>query len=356
MITYEGKSGIKVTILADSINAMGNRMITFELEYPRLILAELNTHRALSKNSFSSRAVPFEKMLNQLTGIPVRFGANQGGMQDKGEDFRAKVRLKEWSECTDGGYFVPGFFQEDSDEHFPEDAWELAKESAIAFARAFKEAGYHKQVYNRLLEPFQMMKTVLSGTELSNFFWLRDDELADPTLGELARLMRLAANHSQPRLLAPGMWHLPYIDWFMDGGKQIAWIDYVPDDLSKPVERTYLSIEDAIKVSCARCAAVSYRNEGYGLMKSTELFERLVGSDKKHASALEHCATPIASAPAIKGEDGTLVGGRRLNMPFWPETWAEGISHVDREGNLWSGNLMGWIQYRKLVKGENYNG
>lgn len=345
MTTYEGKSGIKVTVLADSINATGNRMITFELEYPRLILAELNTHRALSKNSFSSRAVPFEKMLNQLTGIPVRFGANQAGMQDKGEDHDALVML---------GWDGLGEMPAETFQWTPQAAWGLAKGAATKWAKAFKEAGYHKQVYNRLLEPFQMMKTVLSGTELSNFFWLRDDELADPTLGELARLMRLAANLSTPRMLNPGMWHLPYIDWFMDGSKQVAWIAYVPDDLSKPIERTYLSVSDAIKVSCARCAAVSYRNEGYGLLKSTELFERLVGSDKKHASALEHCATPIAVAPAVKDGEGTLIGGRRLNMPFWPETWADGVSHVDRDGSLWSGNLKGFIQYRKLVPGENY--
>jgi thymidylate synthase ThyX len=324
MRVFEGKCGIKVTVLADSINAMGQRFITYEIEYPRLILAELNTHRALSKNSFSSRAVPYEKMLKQLTGRPVRFGANQAGMQDKGEDFNAPVF---------------GLYE-------PDEAWDKAKDAMIYVAGAYKDAGYHKQVYNRLLEPFQMMKTVISGTEWANFFWLRDDDAADPTLRELARVMREAATASVPRLLRPGQWHLPYIATFdtdMDGNF-VYWIADEQNNVK------VISLEDAIKISCARCAAVSYRNEGYGLEKSVELYERLVGADKKHSSALEHCGTPMEAEYLPRNTMSTIA----LNVPHCPDTWQAGITNMDRKGRLWSGNLCGWIQHRKLIPGENY--
>lgn len=321
MITIEGLNGIKATILAHSISIHGQELITWEIEYPRLILAELNTHRELSRNSFSSRAVPFLKMLEQLTGEPVRFGANQAGMQDKGEDYTAPVDLQQPL-----GFKHP--FQST-----PQNAWANAKESAIKFARAFFNAGYHKQVYNRLLEAWQMQKTVLSATQVDNFFWLRDDDAADPTIRELARVMREAKEASTPVTLVSGDWHLPYIDWIRGAnGKQEFVLDN-PDGSGFQI-----SLEEAIKISCARCAAVSYRNEGYDLAKSLEVYDRLVGSERKHASAFEHQATPMKN-------------------PFGfnhPDIWEAGISHMDRSCKFWSGNFKGFIQYRKLIPNECY--
>lgn len=327
MITITGKNGIKATVLAHSISISGKPIITWEIEYPRLILAELNTHRMLSRNSFSSRAVPFLKMLAQLDGMPVRFGANQGGMQDKGEDFDALVDVGP-AMGFDHPYTVS-----------PQTAWGLAKEAAIKFAQAFYTAGYHKQVYNRRLEADQMQKTVISATEIDNFFWLRDDDAADPTIRELARVMKEAKNNVIAQYLEPGEWHLPYIAY--DLNKHLYALNY--DDL---IKGEYISLEDAIKVSCARCAAVSYRNEGYDLAKSLEVYDRLVGSEKKHASAFEHCATPIQEAVS-NAVQATNIGGM-------PSTWEKGISHMDRQGKLWSGNFQGWIQYRKLIPGECY--
>lgn len=323
MITISGKNGIRATVLAHSISQAGKEMITWEIEYPRLVLAELNTHRQLSRNSFSSRAVPFLKMLDQLNGEPVRFGANQAGMQDKGKDFDTSMDVK--------GYIVG-----------PKQAWRMAKQSAIEFAEAFFDAGYHKQVYNRLLEPFQTMKTVLSATEVDNFFWLRDDDAADPTLRELARVMCAALKASHPEELAPDEWHLPYVDSVrMADGRKEFFITVDEDTVT-------LSLDDAIKVSCARCAAVSYRNEGYDLAKSLEVYDRLVGSERKHASAFEHQATPIG--PVVVDFDK----GRFINMVA-PSTWEPGVTHMDRNFKLWSGNFQGWVQYRKLIPGECYS-
>lgn len=338
MKTIEGKCGIKATVLADSISEAGVRLLTFEIEYPRIILAEANTHRMLSRNSASSRAIPFSKMVGQLHGRPVRFGQANPGMQDKGEDFHNAVMG--WPVEHDGNCGMPAWSAEE--------AWEEAKEHAIYFSEAFYKAGYHKQVYNRLTESFQMMKTVVSGTELSNFFWLRDDDVADPTIAELARCMREAKDGSEPQLLKSGQWHLPYVYWEVN--EQGVQEFFIEQDVEGWGEARYaISLEDAIKVSCARCAAVSYRNEGYTLEKCKELYERLVGSDKKHASALEHCATPM---------HGEVVDyndcDNNINEPDKPYTWEKGISHMDKSYQLWSGNLKGWIQYRKTIDGENY--
>jgi hypothetical protein len=328
MITIQGKNGIKATVLAYSISQAGKQLITWEIEYPRLILAELNTHRELSRNSFSSRAVPFMKMIEQLDGKPVRFGANQAGMQDKGDDLATEV---------DVGAAM-GFAH--SFKVTPHAAWALAKEATIRFAKAFADAGYHKQVYNRLMEATQMQKTVLSATQVDNFFWLRDDDAADPTIRELARVMREAKDASEPVVLEPGHWHLPYVDFFFDE-------DYVQEFFIVNGEDTQsVTLVQAIKISCARCAAVSYRNEGYDLAKSLEVYDRLVGSDRKHASAFEHQATPM-NLDKVNNISEYLA-----NDPW--ESWQEGVSHMDRHGNYWSGNFQGFIQYRKLIPGECY--
>jgi hypothetical protein len=331
MITVHGLNGMKATVLAYSITKLGQKLITWEIEYPRLILAELNTHRQLSRNSYSSRAVPFNKMLEQLHGEPVRFGANQAGMQDKGEDFDALVDI---GPAMGFGHSYPVK---------PRAAWGIIREKVIGFAKAFADAGYHKQVYNRPLEAWQMQKTVLSATEVDNFFWLRDDDAADPTIRELARIMKEAMESTEPELLEPGQWHLPYIDIVRWEGNRTYGIK---EGVSNFIE---LSEDEAIKVSCARCAAVSYRNEGYGVEKSIEVYDRLVEGDRKHASAFEHCGTPIK--PSIMGAYDSTI----LNIPTSPNSWEPGISHMDRQQQLWSGNFKGWIQYRKLIPGECYN-
>lgn len=328
MITIHGKNGIKATVLAHSITATGKELITWEIEYPRLILAELNTHRQLSRNSYSSRAVPFMKMLEQLQGEPVRFGANQAGMQDKGEDFDAPVWLTPDVLVTKTG------------------AWRQARQMMISVAKAFSDAGYHKQVYNRLLEAWQMQKTVLSATEVDNFFWLRDDDAADPTIRELARVMREAKNASTPECLEPGEWHLPYIDISREGG--IRRYSIMEGENTK----RFLGVDNAIKVSCARSAAVSYRNEGYDLTKSLEVYDKLVGSERKHASAFEHQGTPMQETDTIDIDDENI---KDINYPCDTDSWEPGITHMDRSCKFWSGNFQGWIQYRKLIPGECYS-
>ena len=153
---------------------------------------------------------------------------------------------------------------------------------------------------------------------------------------ELARAMRMALDHSEPKRLIPGEWHLPYVNASRDSGGVLYY--YIGDNLESGVA---LSQEQAIKVSAARCAAVSFRNVDYGLEKCEEVYARLVGDERKHASALEHQATPMKV--------------QMFSVPN-PHDWEEGVSHMDKNFNLWSGNLRGWIQWRKLVPGENVEG
>lgn len=326
-ITVEGKAGIKATILkhSESIHS-GKQLVTFEIEYPRIILSELNTHRDKSRASASSRAIPFHKMLETLKGRPVRFGQANPGMQDKGVDFETDVVVPN-TDAHDG--YGPLTL-------CPERAWESARCDAVEWAESFYKAGLHKQIYNRLLEPFQMMKTVISGTEWANFYWLRNHEAADPTLQELARCMQEAHGKSIPYALHPGEWHLPYVT-FEAGGYSI--------------EGQMLTLEEAKKVSAARCAAVSFRNTDYTLEKSLQVFERLVGDERKHASAFEHQATPMNGVEYFVPFKSDAV-----NVPLAPGTWQDGISHVDKNGQLWSGNFCGFIQHRKLIDGENIPG
>lgn len=332
MITYEGLYGTKATVLAHSISPAGIEFITYEIEYPRMVLAELNTHGMLVRNSASSRAIPFKKMLEQLTARPARFGQANPGMQDKGEDYAAGVLFYDGME----GEFGPLSMS-------IEDAWEFAKDNAITVSTALCEAGYHKQVYNRLTEPFQMMKTVISGTEWNNFMWLRDHGAADPTIAELARVIKEARALSKPRMLNPGQWHLPYLD---SSRLEAAGLYYLDEDSTSP-----LTLDEAIKVSSARCAAVSFRNIDYGVEKSTEVFERLIGDARKHASAFQHQATPMIEPTRVLTEFDLCI-----NDPFDPFTWEPGVSHVDRYGQLWSAQLRGWVMHRKLIDGENVPG
>lgn len=323
----EGKCGIYAKVLKDSISPDGVRLTTYEAQYPRIIHAEFLTHGMLSKNSASSRAIPFEKMAQQLTGRPVRFGQANSGMQDKGEDYDALIN----------GYT-------------PEEWWRLAQLSALKFSEGFYEAGYHKQVYNRRTEADQMMKTVITGTEFNNFFWLRNHGAADPTLEELARCMFEAREASVPMPLYPGEWSLPYVETDREyaSGKLIYWIEGTGEGAGT---KYMLSLEDAKKVSAARTAAVSFRNIDYGVEKSREVWGRLVGDDRIHGSATEHQATPMQPVTIPKDDDVP-----ETNIPYFTHTWEAGVSHMDRQAKLWSGKLRGWICLRKLIPGENVPG
>jgi hypothetical protein len=328
-VVVEGKGGISAKIVLDSVSSVtGSRMVTYEIECHRYIWAEVLTHKMLSRNAASSRAIPVAKMFDQCKAEPIYWGKNKSGMQATEECF---------SLVTIDNTFSLSSLQR-------EYAWDYAKQKAIRVAKAMADAGYHKQITNRLTEPFQMMKAVISATEWDNFFWLRNHEAAQPEIAELARCMYEARQQSVPQILHAGEWHLPYVECNRENGGALSHKIYT-DGFDLGFQ--YLSIEDALKVSAARSAAVSFRNCDYGLEKSREVWERLVGDERKHSSAMEHCAKVML--PRGEEPDGWQMA---INHAGFPESWEEGVSHATRDGGLWSGNLKGFVQLRKLIDGE----
>ncbi len=235
-------------VLLDSISEAGIRLTTLEVTFPRFVLAEFNTHRQFSRNSASSRAVPTSKILQRVESdpvVPLEWGRNQKGMS------ASELLAAE-------------------EEELARHAWLEARDCAVAQARKLHELGVHKQIVNRLLEPFLWHTVIVTATEWENFFELRCSPNAQPEIREAALRMREAMRGSAPSIVRSGEWHTPLIQ---------------PDELS-------LDIELRKRVSVARCARVSYlTHEGQReIEKDLELFERL--KRDRHLSPFEHVATP----------------------------------------------------------------
>lgn len=347
----KGKGAV-ARILKDSISPQGVRLTTMEIEVSRIVWCEFLTHGMLARNAHSSRAIPFNKMVENLTGKPVRFGEANKGMQDKGEDFDALVLIPGYLYVAYSGYLQS--IEQGWSEDFmntgvlqvsAQQAWNFHRFLSVGLSRAFYEAKYHKQVYNRVTEAHQMVKAVVTATEWDNYYWLRDDIAADPTLHDLASTMRQAHEQSVPELLQPGEWHLPYVKTARNPHGKLC---YLIEPETEGGDWDELNLDEAIKVSSARTGAVSFRNVDYGLEKCLEVYDKLVGDERKHASALQHQATPMMFPKGQNQCYGTCYG---FDTEF---DWEEGVSHMDREGNLWSAQFKGWIMFRKLIPGEVY--
>ena len=240
--------GFAARVLADSVSPAGVRLTTLEVRFPRFILAEVNTHRTFSRNSASSRAVPTKKMIERVLenpAMPVEWGVNKAGMS------ASEILTEEQAELA-------------------KEEWLRARDSAVQHVRALQELNVHKQVINRILEPYMWHTVIITATEWENFFNLRMAENAQPEIRVAARLMFDAKAASDPKAVGLGEWHLPLVQ----------------DD-----ERA-LPIEVLKKVSAARCARVSYlTHDGKrDIEKDIELCQRLLSD--RHMSPFEHVATP----------------------------------------------------------------
>lgn len=284
---------ITAEIIADSVNPAGVRLTTFVCKYPRFIHSEVMTHRMISKNASSSRAIPVEKMIQAVMdepAMPIHWGKNQKGMQ--------------------------------ADEYLTGDAyfnvrheWDLARFKSVEFVKSISEQGLHKQVANRLLEPWTHMTTLMSATEWANFFALRVHKDAQPEFQELAyQMLKTYVNH-KPELLYEGQWHLPFRDKYLD---QIT--DGMDHDLM---------VETTIKACIGRCARVSYKTQdgNYSLEDDLKLYDRLANHRPLHATPMEHVA-------------------------FARDDKSFGRWHSDTETYTGS-NFRGWTQYRKTIQDEN---
>lgn len=296
---------ISAKVLADSTSSeTGQRIVTFELEYPRIIHSENMTHRVASKNSASTRAVPTPKAVEHVrnnTFMPVWWGKNQSGMSAR-EELNAPVIINGVSLTR-------------------EEAWLQLRDVTCQYVEAFHEAGYHKQIIARPLEVFSIHKIVYTATDYSNFFWLRDHEDAQPEIQVLAREMKAAYQSSITTLLNLGDWHTPYYKngyWREVGDTKVDAYGYTRDQ--------------ALKISTSMCAQVSYRVGDATIEKADNIYVKLMGGDVVHASPLEHQASPT---PATV-----------------PWTDIPGVTHIDKQGRIWSGNLCNWIQHRQLIMEE----
>lgn len=249
----------EVKIIADSVTPAGARITSLQLKYPRFILAELNTHRVFSRSSSSSRAIPVSKLIEQVRktpAMPVHWGRNQPGMQaveQVDDTLRARA------------------------------AWVKAAQAAADQAEKLNALGLHKQIANRVLEPFLWVSTIVTATDWGNFFSLRCHPDAQPEIQKLACMVRDALEASIPVCRSPdtgvSAWHLPYI--------------------SDEERQDICDGERLAQISAARCARVSYTNHDGSapdIDKDMDLFNRLAGASPIHASPLEHQA--IASDQA----------------------------------------------------------
>lgn len=268
---------INVKILKDSLGLDGNRVTTFELEYPRYIHSEMLTHRVFSRNSASSRAIPLNKMIELVMSKPVipHWTKNQKGMQ--------------------GGVIDPITKGKATDE------WLHALSNAVESVSKLQELGIHKQNANRLLEPFQHIKTILTGTEFDNLFNLRISPESQPEFCELATKMKEAMDNSKPEQLCTNQVHCPFIDGVV----------------------TFYDL-DSILESVALCAQVSYRRENREYETVKRIINMLLTAERLHASPFEH------------------------------------ICWLDVKGNA-KGNLPGFVQLRHVVESmpkenRNYDG
>lgn len=280
---------ISAKVVADSINESGNRITSLVVVIPRIVLAELNTHRALSKNSASSRAIPFKKMAKMVEEnpfIPIAFQKDHKGMQ--GTEYFTEEEIKK-----------NGIVEE----------WLGARDYALHRANALHEKGVTKQLVNRLLEPFMYHTVLITATEWENFMALRNHEDAEIHIKEAAVKILEALNSSTPKLLKKDEWHIPFGDDldYDRVSKMYSENNIVPDKLIRGL---------MVEIATARCARVSYLNfEGKDDYEAdVKLHDQLL--DSGHMSPFEHCAQA-------------------------------------KDGNTISGNFVGWFQYRKLYQEEN---
>ncbi len=275
--------GFECKIILDSIGPADVRLTTFEVTFPRIVLAELNTHRDFSRNSASSRAIPVPLMLKRVTEdpfIPIYWGKNQKGMQ-------AEEELSE------------------EQQYHAQKEWLLARDAAVTHVKQLLEIGIHKQLANRLLEPFLFHTAIITATEWENFFRLRDHKMAQPEIRKPAQMMKECYAKSTPQRLGLNHWHLPLVT-NVDEATLIA-DGFIKDGIAHGSQLA--------QISAARCARVSYlTHDGKrDPLKDLELCADLMKNG--HMSPLEHAA----------------------RAEF----------HPDRLGNF-----RGWKQLRKLIPGE----
>ena len=288
-------------VVCDSMSPDRVRLTTIEVTFPRIVLAEFNTHRMFSRNSASSRAVPVAKriaMAEETPYVPTAFGRNQKGMQS-------------------------GAALEGADATKARDSWLRARDAAVVEARAMAALGVHKEYANRLLEPFLWHTAIVTATEWQNFWNLRCHPNASEPIRRAAEMMWDGFDRSTPTPTRD--WHLPY--WSEDEH------EFAPD---------------LPKIVTGRCARVSYLTHDGRRAPSEDirLHDDLLGNG--HMSPFEHAARPATPDDA----DRAMVSLKDVRCDRPLHYLDEDPKPVVAPGLMWFGNFRGWVQYRKLIPGE----
>jgi hypothetical protein len=233
---------ITVSVLADSTWG-DERILTMQLEYPRLIHSQLKTYGLLRSNSSSSRAIPTKRMIaiteESEPYIPASFVADGKGM--------GGTTLVNSEVCAE----AQGLIKE---------LYDTTRETV----RKLNKIGVHKQHANRYLEPWSMIRVIATGAEAA---WkhivyqrLRDDGSVQPEFVELAQILKVVLDDSKP---VSRTWHIPYL------------------------AEGEMPTRDAVLYACARAARESYRREEV----TDDFLERLMSLwDEGHYTPFEHCA------------------------------------------------------------------
>jgi thymidylate synthase ThyX len=356
-------------ILLDSISETEKRITTFEVTFPRIVLAEFNTHRMFSRNSASSRAIPFDKQVERVKNnpfIPEQFPLNSKGMQPQeyvtinNAPRIYEILKNDWLEILEEVIEKATNFREIFDlfgtrisEDVIEDIENEEDYKTFLEKEKFSSDRIHKQLINRLLEPFMWHTVIITATEFDNFFKLRTNEQAQYEIKRIADLMYDLYNGTGTEFgiqqdLKVGEWHLPLFNYKEDVQLLVTFLSsYLTNKEAERYRNEFNGrldlaiIELSKRISVARCARVSYlTHDGKrDIEKDLELFERLRTSG--HWSPFEHIATPYFdysdSANNIQHSEGYQVG------------WNENKTWIDYR----SGNFIGWKQFRKEFQDEN---
>lgn len=370
----KSKTTISAKIVADSKNTFGERITTMIITFPRFILAELNTHRMFSRNSASSRAIPFEKMLASVENdpfIPITWQKDHKGMQG--------------TEYLDNEHAILAVQN-----------WLVARDKAVDQAMLLSSRDITKQLCNRLLEPFMYHTVIVTASEWENFFALRCPQytirelhngeernkliyrskkdvlkehldiglqLTDPRwflinegqaeihMMALAEAMWDAYNESTPKQLRAGEWHIP----FGDDINSFSFTKF-KEELWKNKQPINGHNELIIKVATAMCARVSYTVVGEegkepNYENDIKLHDRL--SQSGHWSPFEHCAKAMNEKEYYGSVNCTNLNGDDINVTIIKDGVLVDSGYVSNKELGWSGNLKGFVQYRKMFNNEN---
>ena len=249
------------------------RIATFLVTMPKFIQTHINSHRSLSKNSASSRAIPARKLRYQVLWnpfIPVFFGNNKPGMQS--------------------GTSLKGFKL-----FLAKQVWLLSRLWPVFLHFIGEKINLHKETLNRIIEPWIITEVLITATEWKNFIQLRNNEMAQPEIKIVAEEISKLLKNNLPNKLKVGEWHMPFL---------------IKEDLN-------LSLEKQKMISTARSARVSYFLSSIktsDIEKDIKLCERL--SSSGHWSPFEH----VAQAQNNEERFGNFVGWKQYRKEFEGES------------------------------------